>query len=213
MELIIKYWPLFLEGATTTVLLSFFSVIVGVGCGTLMALARLSQNKFLLKAAKVYIDIIRGTPLLVQLYLVYFGLATVLDLNDFVSGVIAVSVNTTAYIAEIIRSGIQSVDKGQMEAARSMGMPKRMAMRQIILPQAMKNILPAIGNEFATLIKETSIVSLIGIHDLMYSSDTVRGATFTVFIPLLMTAFLYFVMTTTIAFFMDKLERKLQASD
>ena len=213
MELIIKYWPLFLEGATTTLLLSFFSVIVGVGCGTLMALARLSSNKFLSKAAKVYIDIIRGTPLLVQLYLVYFGLATVLDLNDFVSGVIAVSVNTTAYIAEIIRSGIQSVDKGQMEAARSMGMPKRMAMRQIILPQAMKNILPAIGNEFATLIKETSIVSLIGIHDLMYSSDTVRGATFTVFIPLLMTAFLYFVMTTTIAFFMDKLERKLQASD
>ena len=213
MELIIKYWPLFLEGATTTVLLSFFSVIVGGGCGTLMALARLSQNKFLSKAAKVYIDIIRGTPLLVQLYLVYFGLATVLDLNDFVSGVIAVSVNTTAYIAEIIRSGIQSVDKGQMEAARSMGMPKGMAMRQIILPQAMKNILPAIGNEFATLIKETSIVSLIGIHDLMYSSDTVRGATFTVFIPLLMTAFLYFVMTTTIAFFMDKLERKLQASD
>ncbi len=213
MELIIKYWPLFLEGATTTVLLSFFSVIVGVGCGTLMALARLSTNKFLSKAAKVYIDIIRGTPLLVQLYLVYFGLATILDLNDFVSGVIAVSVNTTAYIAEIIRSGIQSVDKGQMEAARSMGMPKRMAMRQIILPQAMKNILPAIGNEFATLIKETSIVSLIGIHDLMYSSDTVRGATFTVFIPLLMTAFLYFVMTTTIAFFMDKLERKLQASD
>ena len=213
MELIIKYWPLFLEGATITVLLSFFSVIVGVGCGTLMALARLSTNKFLSKAAKVYIDIIRGTPLLVQLYLVYFGLATVLDLNDFVSGVIAVSVNTTAYIAEIIRSGIQSVDKGQMEAARSMGMPKRMAMSQIILPQAMKNILPAIGNEFATLIKETSIVSLIGIHDLMYSSDTVRGATFTVFIPLLMTAFLYFVMTTTIAFFMDKLERKLQASD
>ena len=213
MDLIIKYWPLFLEGATTTVLLSFFSVIVGVGCGTLMALARLSTNKFLSKAAKVYIDIIRGTPLLVQLYLVYFGLATVLDLNDFLSGVIAVSVNTTAYIAEIIRSGIQSVDKGQMEAARSMGMPKRMAMRQIILPQAMKNILPAIGNEFATLIKETSIVSLIGIHDLMYSSDTVRGATFTVFIPLLMTAFLYFVMTTTIAFFMDKLERKLQASD
>lgn len=213
MELIIKYWPLFLEGATTTVILSFFSVIVGVGCGTLMALARLSSNKFLSKAAKVYIDIIRGTPLLVQLYLVYFGLATVLDLNDFVSGVIAVSVNTTAYIAEIIRSGIQSVDKGQMEAARSMGMPKQMAMRQIILPQAMKNILPAIGNEFATLIKETSIVSLIGIHDLMYSSDTVRGATFTVFIPLLMTAFLYFVMTTTITFFMDKLERKLQASD
>ena len=213
MELIIKYWPLFLEGATTTVLLSFFSVIVGVGCGTLMALARLSTNKFLSTAAKVYIDIIRGTPLLVQLYLVYFGLATVLDLNDFVSGVIAVSVNTTAYIAEIIRSGIQSVDKGQMEAARSMGMPKRMAMRQIILPQAMKNILPAIGNEFATLIKETSIVSLIGIHDLMYSSDTVRGATFTVFIPLLMTAFLYFVITTTIAFFMEKLERKLQASD
>ena len=213
MELIIKYWPLFLEGTTTTVLLSFFSVIVGVGCGTLMALARLSTNKFLSKAAKVYIDIIRGTPLLVQLYLVYFGLATVLDLNDFVSGVIAVSVNTTAYIAEIIRSGIQSVDKGQMEAARSMGMRKRMAMRQIILPQAMKNILPAIGNEFATLIKETSIVSLIGIHDLMYSSDTVRGATFTVFIPLLMTAFLYFIMTTTIAFFMDKLERKLQASD
>ena len=213
MEIIYKYWPLFIEGATTTLLLSLFSVLIGVACGTLMALARLSHHSWLSKFAKVYIDVIRGTPLLVQLYLVYFGLATIFDLNDFVSGVIAVSVNTTAYIAEIIRSGIQSVDKGQMEAARSMGMPKAMAMQQIILPQAMKNILPAIGNEFASLIKETSIVSLIGIHDLMYSSDTVRGATFTVFIPLLATAFLYFVMTTTIAFFMDKLERKLQASD
>ena len=123
------------------------------------------------------------------------------------------SVNTTAYIAEIIRSGIQSVDKGQMEAARSMGDAEANGNAPNYLATSDEKYLPAIGNEFATLIKETSIVSLIGIHDLMYSSDTVRGATFTVFIPLLMTAFLYFVMTTTIAFFMDKLERKLQASD
>ena len=113
MELIIKYWPLFLEGTTTTVLLSFFSVIVGVGCGTLMALARLSTNKFLSKAAKVYIDIIRGTPLLVQLYLVYFGLATVLDLNDFVSGVIAVSVNTTAISLKLSVVGFNRWIKGK----------------------------------------------------------------------------------------------------
>lgn len=213
MDILTQYWPLFLEGAMNTILLSFFSVIIGVVFGTLLALGRLSHRSWLSKPAKVYIDIIRGTPLLVQLYIVYFGLANVLQLSDFMSGIVAVGINTTAYVAEIIRSGIQSVDKGQMEAARSMGMPQRMAMQKIIFPQALKNILPAIGNEFATLIKETSIVSFLGIHDLMFSSDTIRGATFTVFPPLIIVAVIYYILTTTIAFMMDRLERKLKASD
>jgi len=173
MELIIKYWPLFLEGATTTVLLSFFSVIVGVGCGTLMALARLSSNQFLSKAAKVYIDIIRGTPLLVQLYLVYFGLATVLDLNDFVSGVIAVSVNTTAYIAEIIRGGIQAVDKGQYEACMSLGLPYSKSMQKVILPQAIRIMVPSFINQFVITLKDTSILSIIGIAELTQTGKVI----------------------------------------
>ncbi|MCQ9210027.1 amino acid ABC transporter permease [Granulicatella seriolae] len=213
MDILSQYWPLFLEGAKNTLLLSLCSVIIGLVFGTLLALMRISSNKILSFLAKVYIDIIRGTPLLVQLYIVYFGLSTFFNLSDFMSGVMAIGVNTVAYVAEIIRSGIQSVDKGQFEAARSIGMPKAMAMRKIIFPQAFKNILPAIGNEFATLIKETSIVSFIGIKDLMFSSDTVRGATFSVFPPLLIAAAIYYMMTTTVSFFMNIVERKLKESD
>ncbi len=213
MDILSQYWPLFLEGAKNTLLLSLCSVIIGLVFGTLLALMRISSNKILSFLAKVYIDIIRGTPLLVQLYIVYFGLSTFFNLSDFMSGVMAIGVNTVAYVAEIIRSGIQSVDKGQFEAARSIGMPKAMAMRKIIFPQAFKNILPAIGNEFATLIKETSIVSFIGIKDLMFSSDTVRGATFSVFPPLLIAAAIYYLMTTTVSFFMNIVERKLKESD
>ena len=208
MELIIKYWPLFLEGATTTVLLSFFSVIVGVGCGTLMALARLSTNKFLSKAAKVYIDIIRGTPLLVQLYLVYFGLATVLDLNDFVSGVIAVSVNTTAYIAEIIRSGIQSVDKGQMEAGRSLGLSWWQTMRFIIIPQAFKASIPPLGNEFIAMLKDSSLVSVIGFEELMRRGQLIIAKTYAATEIWGTVAIIYLCMTIPISRLVAYLERK-----
>ena len=208
MELIIKYWPLFLEGATTTVLLSFFSVIVGVGCGTLMALARLSSTKFLSKAAKVYIDIIRGTPLLVQLYLVYFGLATVLDLNDFVSGVIAVSVNTTAYIAEIIRSGIQSVDKGQMEAGRSLGLSWWQTMRFIIIPQAFKASIPPLGNEFIAMLKDSSLVSVIGFEELMRRGQLIIAKTYAATEIWGTVAIIYLCMTIPISRLVAYLERK-----
>ena len=208
MELIIKYWPLFLEGATTTVLLSFFSVIVGVGCGTLMALARLSSNQFLSKAAKVYIDIIRGTPLLVQLYLVYFGLATVLDLNDFVSGVIAVSVNTTAYIAEIIRSGIQSVDKGQMEAGRSLGLSWWQTMRFIIIPQAFKASIPPLGNEFIAMLKDSSLVSVIGFEELMRRGQLIIAKTYAATEIWGTVAIIYLCMTIPISRLVAYLERK-----
>jgi len=190
------------------VLLSFFSVIVGVGCGTLMALARLSQNTFLSKAAKVYIDIIRGTPLLVQLYLVYFGLATVLDLNDFVSGVIAVSVNTTAYIAEIIRSGIQSVDKGQMEAGRSLGLSWWQTMRFIIIPQAFKASIPPLGNEFIAMLKDSSLVSVIGFEELTRRGQLIIAKTYASFEIWGTVAVIYLIMTVTISQLVGYLERK-----
>lgn len=127
--------------------------------------------------------------------------------------VIAISINSAAYIAEIIRSGIQAVDKGQMEAARSIGMSKRLAMQKIIYPQAVKNILPALGNEVATLIKETSIVSVLGLRDLMFASDIVRGATFMPFFPLVIVAVIYFILTTSVSKLVDMLERKMKQSD
>ncbi|MGO4937509.1 amino acid ABC transporter permease [Fundicoccus sp. Sow4_H7] len=212
IDLLIEYWPVFLEGTVNTVLISFFAVLIGLAFGSLLALGRLSQNKWLNFLTKAYIQIVRGTPLLVQLFIIYFGL-TSLSLSSFTSGVIAVGFNATAYVAEIIRSGIQSVDKGQMEASMAIGMSRQLAMRKIIFPQAIKNILPAIGNEFAALIKETSIVSYLGIRDIMLASDIVRGATFQIFPPLFMAAIIYFILTSVIAFGVGRLEMRLKASD
>lgn len=135
------------------------------------------------------------------------------EFGDFASGIVTLSLNSAAYVAEIIRSGIQSVDKGQMEAARSLGMPYRMAMRYVIYPQAFKNILPALVNEFIVVIKESSIVSIIGIHELMYNADTVRGVTFRPFEPLIIAAIIYFILTTSLSKLLGKLEGRLKLSD
>ena len=208
------YMPIYLQGAGYTISLSISSIIIGVILGTGLALMRMSPNKILQKLAYGYIQIIRGTPLLVQLFIIYYGLyVSNIELPDFLSGVIAISINSAAYIAEIIRSGIQAVDKGQMEAARSIGMSKRLAMQKIIYPQAVKNILPALGNEVATLIKETSIVSVLGLRDLMFASDIVRGATFMPFFPLVIVAVIYFILTTSVSKLVDMLERKMKQSD
>lgn len=212
MQLLFEYWPIFLEGTINTVMISFFAVLIGLVFGSLLALCRISNSTILSTFAFVYIRVVRGTPLLVQLFIIYFGL-TGLQLSSFASGVIAVGFNATAYVAEIIRSGIQSVDKGQTEAALALGMSRKLMLRKIIFPQAIKNILPAIGNEFATLIKETSIVSYLGIRDLMFSSDIVRGATFQIFPPLFIVAAIYLILTSVIAFGVEKLEARLKTSD
>lgn len=209
-----SYLPLYFQGAGYTIALSFFAIIFGVLIGSGLALMKMSPNKVLSKIAGGYIAVVRGTPLLVQLFIIYYGLYTInIQLPDFLSGVITIALNSSAYIAESIRAGIQAVDKGQMEAARSMGMSKRMAMKLIIYPQAIKNILPALGNEFVTLIKESAIISILGMRDLMYSAQVVAGATFMPFMPYLIVAIIYFLMTSVATKFLEIFERRLRQSD
>ncbi|MCX7695249.1 MAG: amino acid ABC transporter permease [Caloramator sp.] len=212
-----KYYNFFIQGTKFTVLIAFFSVILGIIFGTILSLMRISNNKILKAVSTAYIEFMRGTPLLVQLFIIYYGLdfSRLIggDLGDIASGIATLSLNSAAYVAEIIRSGIQSVDKGQMEAARSLGMTYRMAMRYVIYPQAFKNILPALVNEFIVVIKESSIVSIIGIHELMYNADTVRGVTFRPFEPLIIAALIYFMLTFTLSKLLGKLEGRLKLSD
>lgn len=210
-----KYYLFFLNGAKFTLLLAFFTVLFGVLLGLLLAMMRISKSKFLNLISTAYIEFIRGTPVLVQLYIIYYALPNLLGINlpDLVAAVLALSINSSAYVAEIIRAGIQAIDKGQMEAARSLGMTQSMAMRYIIIPQSIKNILPALGNEFIVVIKESSIVSVIGIHELMYNADTVRGNTFRPFEPLIIAALMYFVMTFTLSKLMGAVERRMRAGD
>ena len=210
-----KYYGFFVNGTAITLFLSFFGVAFGALLGVLFALMKLSRNRLLKSFSSAYIEIIRGTPLLVQLYIIYYGVPRLIgiDFEDLTLGIIAISLNSAAYVAEIIRAGILSIDKGQMEAARSLGMSHRMAMINIIIPQAFKNILPALGNEFIVLIKESAIVSVIGIHDLMYNTDTVRGNTFRPFTPLIVAAAIYFIITFTLSKLLGLLERRLRAGD
>jgi polar amino acid transport system permease protein len=210
-----KYYGFFVDGTAITLLLSFFGVTFGAVLGVLFALMKLSKNRLLKGFSSSYIEIIRGTPLLVQLYIVYYGIPRLIgiDFEDLTLGIIAISLNSAAYVAEIIRAGILSIDKGQMEAARSLGMSHKQSMTNIIIPQAFKNILPALGNEFIVLIKESAIVSIIGIHDLMYNTDTVRGNTFRPFTPLIVAAVIYFVITFTLSKLLGLLERRLRAGD
>lgn len=210
-----KYYMFFINGAKFTIILAIFTVLFGVVLGTLLALMRISKNKALNAIAAVYVEFIRGTPLMVQLFIIYYALPTIIGLNipEMQSAIMALAINSGAYVAEIIRAGIQAVDKGQMEAARSLGMPYGMAMRYIIIPQAIKNILPALGNEFIVVIKESSVVSVIGIKELMYNADTVRGNTFRAFEPLIVAAIMYFIMTFTLSKLMGRFERRLKTRD
>jgi polar amino acid transport system permease protein len=215
MEFIAKYHSFFITGTAVTLFLSFFGVILGVVIGVIIALMKLSKNKLVSVLAASYIEVVRGTPLLLQLYIVYYGLPRLIgiELPDLTLGIIAVSLNSAAYVAEIIRAGILAIDRGQMEAARSLGMPHAMAMRYIIIPQAFKNILPALGNEFIVLIKESAIVSIVGIADLMYKTDTLRGITYKPFLPLIIAAVIYFVITFTLSKLLGIVERRLRAGD
>ena len=186
-EIATNYYQYFLRGTRTTILISLLTVFCGSILGCLIAFMRLSKFKPLEKFASIYITVIRGTPMLVQLYIVYYQLSFIqypsgtiwgVDMERAIPCVIALSLNSAAYIAEVFRAGIQAVDVGQLEAARSCGMTSAQAMRFIILPQAIKNILPAIGNEFITMVKETSIIQYLGISDLMYNNGIVITATY-----------------------------------
>lgn len=222
------YYPYYLIGAKNTVLIAIFTVILGSALGTFLALMKLSSKKPLKIFASAYIEFIRGTPVYVQILVIYYGLATLglefpnieflkpiigMNFSDFMACVITLSINSAAYVAEIVRAGIQAVDKGQTEAARSLGMSSKLTMKEIIIPQAIKNILPALGNEFVTVIKESSIVAVIGIADLMFKAKTISGETYMPFMPYLTAALIYFVLTFSLSKLIARFERRLKTSD
>ena len=209
-----KYAPYFVKGTLYTVGLAIIGVFFGIILGVLLALMKLSSVKPLKWLAVVYIEAVRGVPLLIQVFIVYFGTQVIgLDVSSFIAGAIAMFLNSAAYVAEIIRSGIQAVPVGQTEAARSLGFTKMQTMRYMILPQAIKNILPALGNEFVTVIKEGSVVSVIGVGELTFQTSVVQGASFKPFIPLMITAVIYFILTFGLSRLLGRFEKKLQQSD
>lgn len=215
VELFVEYRYYYLIGIRITLLLSFLSLIIGTTLGALLSLLRLSKVKFLRAISTIYIELIRGTPMMVQIALVYFGSYVIMGVNmdGFLAALIAVSLNSAAYVAEIIRSGIQSIDKGQIEASRSLGLSEGQTMRYIIMPQAISNILPALGNEFVTLIKETAVASTIGVADLMYASKIVQSNSFQPFNPLIIVAVIYFIFTYTLSKIIGLFERRLAHND
>jgi ABC-type amino acid transport system permease subunit len=164
--------------------------------------------------ATAWVEFLRGTPMLVQLFLIHYGLVELgLEFSAIQSGAITLTINSSAYLAEIFRAGIQGVDRGQMEAARSLGMKQGMTMRYIVLPQALKNVLPAIGNEFITIIKESSIVSMIGVADLLFQARNITAITYEGLTPLIIISIMYFILTFTLSKLLGILERRLNTDD
>ena len=205
-----SYWTYFAKGIEYTLIITVTAVFFGFILGTLLSLMRLSENKLLHSIAVCYIEFIRGTPLMVQVMFVYFGVGAVIQsLPALVAGIIATALNSAAYIAEVIRSGIESIPAGQTEAARSLGMTQKDTYRYVVIPQALKNIWPALGNEFVTLIKESSIVSIIGVGDLMYQTQLVQSATYKGVMPLFIAMVIYFIMTFSLSKLLNLFERKL----
>jgi len=209
IKILIKYYPIFLEGALVTIVIAIITVLFGTIFGSILALMKISNNKVLSIISSIYIEVFRGIPLLLQLWVIY--LLTSSSLGKFVAVCLALILNSAAYVAEIVRSGIASVDKGQMEAARSLGLSKSIAMKKIILPQAIKNILPALGNEFVAVIKETSLASVFFIGELMTVKNTITTLTYLSLEPYIIIGVIYLVLTYSISKLIKFLERKLNA--
>lgn len=207
--------PLLLAGAGVTIEITAIAVGLGFIFGLITSVCRLSGVKILQVIAVCYINIIRGTPMLVQIFLIYFALPMVVGerINPFVAAVAACSINSGAYVSEIFRAGIQSVDKGQMEAGRSLGLSWMQTMRYVILPQAFKHVIPPLGNEFISMTKETSLVSVIGFEELTRRGQLIIAKTYGSFEIWLTVAAIYLVMTLTIARLVSYLERRFATDD
>jgi len=209
-----KYYKYYVNGAGYTIFLAIIGVFFGAIFGAILALIKLGKIRILRWIATAYIEYVRGTPLLVQIFIVYFGSGIIgIDLSKLAAGCIALALNSAAYVAEIIRAGISAVNKGQMEAARSLGMNQRQAMQFIIFPQAIKNILPALGNEFVTVIKESSVVSVIGVSELIFQAGNVQGASFKPFLPYVIVSLIYFVLTFSMSRLLGVAERRMNTND
>ena len=202
-----------IDGLGITLYVTVVSGIIGVILGLVTAIMRLSKNKLIRYPARVYVEIIRGTPVVVQLTIIYFIVFSSVAIDKSVVAFIAFGINSGAYVSEVIRAGIQAVDKGQMEAAKSLGMSNSMAMKEIILPQALKNILPTLGNEFIVLIKETSVMGFIGGMDLMRAGDKIRSITYQATVPLISAAIIYLIITISLSYLLTSLEKRWQKHD
>ncbi|MBC6974364.1 amino acid ABC transporter permease [Bacillus sp. Xin] len=207
--------PYILKGLEVTLKIVAVSALAGFILGTLLALCKIARIKVLNIAADLYTSIFRGTPLVLQLMIIYFGVPQMIgyDIPAFLAAVLAFSLNSGAYMSEIIRAGIQAVDKGQTEAAMALGVPYGKMMRNIILPQALKNILPALVNEFATLTKESAVVTVIGATDLMRRAYIVGGETFKYLEPLLFVGLVYYILVIILTFVGKAIEGRMKKSD
>lgn len=212
-------WRYLWTGLGTTLLISLFAVIIGIVLGFIIAILRSTFDmmdkkniitKVLNGILKAYLTVIRGTPALIQLLIIYYVIFTQPDINKVFVATISFGLNSSAYIAEIVRSGIMSIDKGQFEAGRSLGFTHAQTMWHFILPQAFKNILPALGNEFIVLVKETSIAGYIGINDLTRGGDIIRSRTYEAFLPLIAVAIIYLVIVLFLSMLVGKMERRLK---
>ena len=208
-----EYMPALLEGLNMTIQISIFSIIFGTILGIVGALCRISKNLILRSISNVYVEWIRNTPLLIQVLFIYFGLGVFFNLAPVVASVIALSLFSGAYITEIIRAGIQAVPRGQKEAALSIGMTDFQAMRLIILPQAIKRILPPLAGQFITLVKDSSLVSVIAVTDLTYVAKNIVTTTFRAFEVWLVIAAFYFVLSFTLSLAVRRLESRFAKSD
>lgn len=214
-DIIIEYLPMMFKiGVKTTIELTVISVSVGTLLGLIMSILRLSKFKVLSIASAVYVDFFRGTPLLVQIFMFNFAIMPAIGINsNMISGLVALSLNSGAYIAEIFRAGIQSIERGQMEASRSLGMTYGQAMRYIIIPQAFKRVLPALGNEFIAMLKDSSLVSVISIQELAMTGSMISGSTARPFEAWIPVAILYLIMTMILSRFVAYLERRFGKGD
>ncbi|MCR4807616.1 MAG: amino acid ABC transporter permease [Lachnospiraceae bacterium] len=206
-------YKLLLSGIGVTVKVSLLAVVIGILIGFLIALCNLSKKKGLNVIGKVYTDVIRGTPSVTQLMIIYFVVFATINWSKWIIAAIAFGINSGAYVSEIIRAGILSIDKGQTEAGRSLGLNSKQTMMYIVVPQAVKNIFPAMGNEFITLIKETAIVGYVGLMDIQKAGDFIKSATYEAFMPLMGTAVIYFVIIKLLTVALRKYEAYLRKSE
>ncbi len=215
-EVLSTYYPIFLRGMVGTLKYAFIAVALGSILGALISLVTLSKNKVLNTIGTIYVNVLRGTPLLVQMYIAYFFIPIAIPVLNSVSKevyvLIALILNSSAYVSEIIRGGINSVDKGQTEAARSLGMTAAHTMTKIVLPQAIKNILPALGNEYIAMIKETSLAGTFMLYELMYTR-TLLANKFLIWQPLFIIAGIYLVLTLVLTKVVSIMEKRLSVSD
>ena len=206
-------WLMILKGFGTTIYITFFAIVVGTILGIIFCLFRISNNKLLNKIGSVYVTVIRGTPSVIQIMLIYFGIFGTINIPKEIAAIIAFGINSGAYMTEIMRGGILSVDSGQVEAGRSLGLSTVHTFVQIVLPQAFKNMLPTYTSEVIVLLKETAIIGLIGLRELTGYANYIRSRTFSTFFPYITAALLYLLLTSLLSKVFSKIERRLRESD